>query len=164
LLALRRGQRWLLAVYGLLSIVLAASLFAGLGGLDHQLRSEHWGTLAAVVLATPRRGPGAPRLASLAPMLLAGQGIGALVLGATIAGKALLEPGAAGRGWLLVALSLTGVAELMDAELLWMWDACVRLTGLGSDPASLLVRAMAEATRLAGWLALLRWSLHRASG
>jgi hypothetical protein len=160
-MAHRRRQRWLLLVFVGLLLGLAISLLPGQLWLNQLLRQEHWIGLAAIAMASPARGERPPGLASLAPMALATQGLGALVLGATIAGKALLDHGAPARGWLLGAIGLLGLAALMDEQLLWLWDRCMRLTGLGADPASLLVRLASELVRLAGWGAMLRWSVAR---
>lgn len=156
-LAARHRRWWLATVFALLLAALAVSFIPGQGLLNDLLRSEHWLALAAIVATSERRGPVRPRFASLAPMVLASQGLGALLLGAIIAGKSLLEPEAGGRSWLVAAVLLLGGASVADDHLLWLWDRCVQLTGLGSDPASLLVRASVEATRLAGWGAVLRW-------
>jgi hypothetical protein len=156
-LAVRHRRWWLVAVFALFLAALGVSLLPNQGHLNALLRSEHWLALAAIVAASGRRGPSPPRLASLAPMLLAGQGLGALLLAATIAGKALLEPGARGRGWLVAAMLFLGGASALDDQLLWLWDGIVHTTGLGSDPASLLARALVELTRLVGWGAGLRW-------
>jgi hypothetical protein len=158
-LAHRQRQRWLTTAFGGLLLALAISLLPGQQGLNALLRQEHWIGLAAIAIGSPRRGEGRPGLASMAPMVLATQGLGALILAATIAGKALLERGAPARGWLLGAIGLLSLAALMDDQLLWLWDRSMRLTGLGGDPASLLARACTELVRLAGWGAMLRWSV-----
>ena len=137
---------------------LGVSLLPGQLAVNELVDSQHWIALAAVVVATERRGPGAPRLASLTPMLLASQGLGALVLGATIAGKALLEPGARARLWLVAALAMLGLASVLDAQLLWLWELTGSLLQLSADSASLVARLLVEGTRLAGWGAILRWS------
>ena len=156
-LASKHQRWWLTAVFALFLAALVVSFFPGMGRLNDVLRTEHWLALAAIVATSERRGPGRPRIASLVPMSLASQGLGALLLGAIIAGKSLLEPGAGGRAWLVAAVLLLGGASVLDDHLLWLWDHTMRLTGMGADPASLLVRATTEAVRLAGWGAILRW-------
>ncbi len=152
------GRRWgLAAVFGAFLTGLIVSLVPGLGHIGNLLQTEHWLALAAVMLLARPPSGGAPRLASLAPLPLAGQGLGALILVVTIAGKGLLERGARARGWLAAAIGLLALATLLDAELLWLWDRTVALTGLGSDPASLAVRLLVAAVRVAGWGAALGW-------
>jgi hypothetical protein len=160
-LSLRHRRRGLATFFGLTLATMVLSLLPGLWELNALLKAEHWLALAVLVLATGHRGPAGPGLTSLLPLLLAGQSMGALLLGVIIAGKGLLEAGAPGRGWLATALLLLATASVMDDQLLRLWDLCVRTTGMGADPASLLVRLLAEAFRLAGWGAMLRWSVPR---
>ncbi len=157
-LAMRQHRRGLAAVMGLFLGALALSLLPGLQSLNRLLAAEHWLVLAAIVAACAHRDGRSPGLASLAPLLLATQGFGALMLGITIAGKALLEPGAKARGWLVVALAMLALASLMDGRMLRLWELARTLLELGADPASLLVRVLIGACRLAGWGAILRWS------
>jgi len=158
-LAIRQRRRWLAVALGLFLAALAVSLLPGLNDLNRLLAAEHWLVLAAIVAAGGHRHPGPPHLMSLPLVLLAPQGFGALLLAAIIAAKALLEPGAQGRAWLAAALVLLALSGFLDAHLLHLWELGGKLLGLGADSASLLARALAAGVRLAGWGAILRWSV-----
>ncbi len=150
-------------MFSTLLACLGLDLVPSLASTTGRLLSAQWFALAAVVIAsgpTARRPPG---LASLAPLVLASQGLGALVLAVSIAGKALLERGVPGRSLLAVTLILFGLAGWMDDNTLRLWVVATNQLGLGMDPASLLVDILVELVRLAGWSGALAWGLRGAT-